>query len=111
MTDKKREEPEPVEPLVLDGVRYEAPLMGGDVGAPQDGGVLAAYDDATGRLLWTLVVYTHDNPDGDEDPEVYIRSITPAGDGRSLCVINEHGQEFRVDLETRTVTPITVRKD
>ncbi len=109
MADRKREEPAPVEPVILDGVRYEAPLLGGEVGAAQDSGVLAAFDATTGALLWTVIVYVHENPD-DEDPEVYITSIAVAADGRTLCIVNEHGLEFRVDLETRAVTPISISR-
>jgi len=106
MADRKREEPAPVEPLTLGGVRYEAPMLGGAVGAAQDGGVLAAYDAASGALLWTLVVY--ENPERDEDPEVYITSIRAAADGRTLCIVNEHGEEFRVDPETHAVARVSI---
>ena len=39
-----------VAPVVIGGIRYEAPHMGGVVGVDQDGGVLAAFDDKTGGI-------------------------------------------------------------
>jgi hypothetical protein len=48
---KKRVEPEPVTPVVIGTVRYEAAASGRALGLDQDGGVLRAIDMLTGAEL------------------------------------------------------------
>lgn len=96
-----RDDPVAVDPVTIDGVRYEAPTLGASVGVLQDGGVIAAYDQNSGALLWTQVVYAPEEED-DEDPEVYITAIEATPDG--LRVTNEMGRSFQIDLATREVS-------
>jgi hypothetical protein len=100
-----RNPPPHIAPLVRGGIRYER-RIGGDAD-PQVGGLLTAYDDATGRTLWTLAVY--DNPrdptlEGDAQ-DVFFREMRFEPDG-SLLVVNERGERFRVDVRARTSTPM-----
>jgi hypothetical protein len=103
-----RNPPPRIAPLVRDGVRYER-RIGGD-GDPQVGGLLTAYDLATSRALWTLVVY-----DNRRDPmlegdvqDVFFREMQFEPDG-SLLIVNERGERFSVDVRARTSTPLPGR--
>jgi len=108
MPSKKRRPPEPVPPVVIDGIRYEAPLTGGEVDERQDGGIVAAIDDKTGRLLWTEIIYKiKRDPDIEDDKtEVYIKSMLPTSNLKALKIVNEEGKNFQLDLATRKVKKI-----
>lgn len=95
----KRIAPKPVVPLVMNGVRYEAPFHG-------EAGVLTAYDAARGTQLWTLQVYKIDfDEDMEKDvQEIYITSIRPQDNQSGLVVTDEHGRVWLVDLATRAVS-------
>jgi hypothetical protein len=101
---KKRRAPADVEPVRLDGLRYEAPLMGQPFGFGQDGGIVTARDDATGDLVWSQRVYTVDDGDDieEEKQEVYIRTLALTDDRRALRVVNERGQRFGLGLDGRS---------
>lgn len=98
----KRVAPKPVVPLVMNGVRYEAPFTG-------QAGIIEAYDVTTGKLLWTLPVYKIDfDNDMEKDvQEVYITAIAQNADKNSLLVTDERRRVWVVDLATRAVTPGT----
>jgi hypothetical protein len=107
MKSAKRKVPKPP-PVVARGVRYEVEFGGKTRGFPHTGGVVAAVDDATGRELWTAVVYRVTfNPHKEEDTqEVFITDLALDGDETHLLVTNEAGERFAVDLETHAVTPV-----
>ena len=94
-----------VTPVVKDGVRYQ-PKVGGR-SDPQVGGLLAAYDVASGKELWTLIVYENKRrPDLEGDvQDVFFRSMKLQSDGR-LLIVNEHDERFAVDVNSRTSTPL-----
>ncbi|PTT81866.1 hypothetical protein DBR42_17465 [Pelomonas sp. HMWF004] len=104
----KRTAPKPVTPLVLDGVRYEAPLDIHALGYSGHGGVIAAFDDKTGAALWHLQVYrTVYDPHMEGDvQDVYITEIAAFDGGRALSVTHERRRHFRVDLADRSVQPL-----
>ena len=104
----KRKAPRPVAPLVLAGVRYEAPLDIHSLGYSGHGGVIAAYDDQTGAPLWHLRVYqTVYDPHMEGDvQDVYIAEIVALDGGGALQVTHERGRRFRVDLTDRSVRPL-----
>lgn len=108
MAEKKRRDPEPVEPVVLNGIRYEAPILGGEVDEHQDGGIVAAIDEKTGRLLWTAVIYPqeHDPDMEDDKQDVFIRSMAPDAKGKRLKIVNELGKAFWLDLATQKVSKV-----
>jgi hypothetical protein len=96
----------PVNPIEVDGVRYEQIRNGLTAGLDQMGGYLAAIDIASGRQLWVLKVY-----DNRRDPalegdvqDVFFRSMTRQADG-TLLIENERRLRFVVDPATRSVTP------
>ncbi len=103
---KKRRDPPKIEPVLLDGVRYEAPVTFEDMGNRYHGGVVTAIDDKTGRLLWVAQVYTQPklDPSKEKDKQrVYISELSPRKGGSELKVANEAGETFRIRLADQDV--------
>ena len=105
MKQSKRRAPK-APPVTHAGVRYEAVAGAKGRGFDQNGGVIAAVDEATDRELWTLVVYrvTYD-PQGKEPDtqDVFITGLEIDPKGQTLTVTNEKGRRFAVRLADRTV--------
>jgi hypothetical protein len=101
--------PPDVAPVSIDGVRY-AQRAGKEAVDGQVGGLLGAYDSA-GTLLWTLKVYDNRRrPDLEGDvQDVYFKSLAVEPDGR-LRIVNEVGDAFIVDVNTREVTALPKAK-
>ena len=97
---KKRAGPEPVDPVVIGAVRFEAPTDGKAKGLGQNGGFVVAHDAATGAELWTAKVYAIAyKPDMEGDKQdVFIIEMKPSADGRSLRVTDDRGRRWKVDL-------------
>ncbi|MCG5052496.1 MAG: hypothetical protein KA712_06015 [Myxococcales bacterium] len=94
-----------VEPIVLEGIRYEQVRNGLLAGLDQMGGYLAAYDDASGHRLWFLKVYGNrrtGEKEGDAQ-DVFFRSMVAESDG-TLRIENERRELFLVDVNSRTVS-------
>ena len=97
---KKRAAPEPVDPVVIGAVRYEAPADGKARGLGQNGGVVVARDAASGAELWTAKVYPiayAANLEADKQ-DVFIFDMKASPDGRALLVTDERGRRWRLDL-------------
>lgn len=103
--------PKPVSPVEIDKVRYEIIHRAKARGFGQDGGVITAVDIATGKELWTLVVYkTVYDPDEEIDvQDVYITKLIPSADKMSLRVENEAQRSYVVNLSTHEVLEVTER--
>jgi hypothetical protein len=104
MENQKRRIPK-VDPVSREGVRYEVVRGAKSRNFHQNGGVLAAIKEATGRELWTLVVYQIEFAPREEQDvqEVYITKLRLNKDGTQLLVENEKGQRFAVNLVDRKV--------
>jgi hypothetical protein len=103
---KKRAGPEPFEPVVVGGVRFEAPVDGKAKGLGQNGGFVLARDAASGAELWTAKVYAITyaaNMEGDKQ-DVFIIEMKPSADARALLVTDDRGRRWRVDLATHAAT-------
>jgi len=76
-------------------------------GFPQQGGVIAAIDTATGKELWALQVYTvaFDAQEEQDVQERYITSLAMSPDGQSLLVLAEGQRRCAVRLSDRSITP------
>ena len=103
MPEADRQAPPDVKPVLRDGVRYET-FVGG-MHDPQVGGLIAAFDAATGKRLWTLVVF-----DNKRDPhfegdvqDVFLREMHFDASGH-LQVVDEAGRHWVVDVKARTST-------
>jgi hypothetical protein len=103
----KRLAPEPVAPVSFEGRRYEAIHFGKARGLEQNGGYVAAIDEASGRELWVQRVYRirYDRGLEGDKQDVFITGLTLAPATRTLSIENERGARYRLDLRTRKVTP------
>lgn len=104
-TSKKRLAPPKAEPVVVDGIRYEAPVWGKTLGLGQNGGHLRAIDVATGDELWVLVVYEifYDGDMEDDKQDRFITNIRDIGN-RRLRIESERCGVYTVDTVSRSVT-------
>lgn len=93
----KRLAPDPVPPVIHDGVKYLAPNDNGREG------IVEARKADTGEKLWEVVVSTIKiDPKMEEDVQwVFITRLELSGD--KLLVTNEHGEHYALDLKTRKV--------
>jgi hypothetical protein len=104
---RKRAGPEPVDPVVIGAVRFEAPTDGKAKGLGQNGGFVVAHDAATGAELWTAKVYAiayKADMEGDKQ-DIFIIEMKPSPDGRALLVTDDHGRRWKVDLATHSAAP------
>jgi len=94
-----------VEPVRIGGVRYEQVPNGLLAGFDQMGGYLSAYDEASGKLLWSLKIYDNRRDPAREGDvqDVFFKSMKAQGDG-TLLIENERGKRFVVDPKSRAVT-------
>lgn len=104
--DKKRSGPEPVAPVRIGNTRYESLPFGKARGLEQNGGYIVAYDEGSGRELWTLKVYnvTYDPDMEDDKQDVFITALTFDKSRHRLLIENEEGNRFAVDLVSRAVS-------
>lgn len=101
--------PEPVTPVEINKVRYEIVHNAMFRGFGQHGGVISAVDVATGKELWTLIVYQteYDRNEEQDVQDVYITKFIPSKDKKMLQVENEAGKSYLVNLATQEVLEIT----
>ncbi len=101
----KRIAPPAVEPVTLDGLRFEAIHWGFERGLDQNGGYIAAIDTATGNERWILKVYEIDyDPKLESDvQDLFIERLAVSGD--LVEVTDERGRRFTVDPRTRAIRP------
>src|SRR5438270_558113 len=104
---KKRSGPDPVDPVRSGGIRYEAVPWGKARGLDQNGGYVAAIDEASGRQLWIRRIYRirYDRGREGDKQDVFITGLTLLPAARALAIENERGERYRLDLGTRKVTP------
>jgi len=103
----KRLAPEPVAPVSFEGRRYEVINFGKARGLEQNGGYVAAIDEASGNELWVQLIYRirYDRRIEGDKQDVFITGLTLAPRARALSIENERGARYRLDLRTRKVTP------
>ena len=107
MTMKKRTAPGQVEPVRLDGVRYERMGSGNVRDLGQNGGYVVAIDDQTGEELWVRKIYDieYDDEIEEDKQDVFITGLAVDLAKRVLLVSNERGERFVLDIDHRTVEP------
>ena len=100
----KRLAPKDVKPVVHEGIRYEVRHWEVTGGKNRTGGFIEAWDVATNRKLWELNIYKLSyDPELEKDvQDVFIASLKLAGD--KLVAVNERGEKFHVDINTREVS-------
>ncbi|MDI1261227.1 hypothetical protein [Aquabacterium sp.] len=105
MESPKRRVPN-VAPVVAGNTRYEVVRGARSRGFAQNGGVIAAIDVASGKELWTLMLY-ETAYDAQEEKDVQDRFITEMSlstDRQSLLVKSENKKTYLVKLADRAVT-------
>jgi len=105
---KERAEVPEVDAVIIKGTRYEALPWGKARGLGQNGGIVAAFDVASGRELWVLKVFEiacNAEMEGDKQ-DIFIAEMAVDGE-HHLRVVAERGHGvWRVDLQRRTATRI-----
>ena len=107
MESAKRRAPAPVKPVIVKGVRYEQMRRAKDHGFTQSGGVIAAVEDKTDKILWTVQLYKteYDAAEEQDVQEVYVKALALDKSGHALLATDERGRVWSVDLATHAVTP------
>ncbi|HEY8977845.1 MAG TPA: hypothetical protein VIN75_26760, partial [Burkholderiaceae bacterium] len=105
-----RAPPPRFEPCAFDGVRYDAAYASSDAAPRTRSGGVVAIDEATGRALWTVVLWTTpvEDAQGLFHPPRFLRRVSRGDEAGELRVEDEHGVLYVVDLATRafrTVEP------
>jgi hypothetical protein len=105
--EAKRLAPDPVAPVSFEGRRYEAIAFGKARGLGQNGGYVAAIDEASGRELWVQRIYRirYDRGLEGDKQDVFITGLTVLPTEHALRIENERGASYRLDLRTRKVRP------
>jgi hypothetical protein len=106
--DKKRAGPPTAAPVSRQGIRYEAIRGGKGRGLKQNGGYIAAVDEASGEEKWILKVYDvhYDKKMEADKQDVLITKLSFTKDGSELYVENERGKRFVVRLADQTVAEV-----
>jgi hypothetical protein len=104
-----RPAPARVPPVVHRGVRYEQNLAATPAAGMAPGGALAAHDDASGKLLWQMQVYTVPDtaPPGLSHPGRYFRAMSLVDGKEQLLIEDETGSRYLVDLQARSAEKIS----
>jgi len=105
MESAKRRAPV-AKPVTAKGIRYEQMRHAKDHGYTQGGGVIAAVDEKTDKLLWSVQLYkTEVDPAEELDAqEVYVKTLAFDKSGQALVATDERGRVWSVDLATHAVT-------
>ncbi len=95
-------------PVVVKGIRYEQMRRAKDHGFTQSGGVIAAVDEKSGEILWSVQLYkTEVDPAEELDAqEVYVKELALAKSGHALLATDERKRVWSVDLATHAVTQV-----
>jgi hypothetical protein len=87
-------------------VRYEVTAGPRNKGFKQNSGVISAVEEATAKVVWTIVVYkvTYEAGEETDAQDVFITDLKLGPDGKTLLVTNEAGKRFSVKLDDQSVT-------
>ena len=107
MESAKRRAPV-AKPVVAKGIRYEQMRRAKDHGFTQSGGVIAAVEEKTDKILWTVQLYKteYDSAEEQDAQEVYVKELKLDKSGHALLATDEHDRVWSVDLATHAVTQV-----
>ncbi len=107
MESAKRRAPT-AKPVTHQGIRYEQLRRPQEHGHTQAGGVLAAVDAGSGKVLWTLQLYeTAFDPKEERDAqEVYLSELRLDAKAGVLLASDERRRRWQVRLSDRSVTQL-----
>ena len=103
-----RAPPPRFEPCAFDGVRYDAAYATNDAVPRTRSGGVAAIDEATGRVLWTVALWSTPIEDGQGlfHPPRVLRRATRGDSAGELRVEDEFGVLYFIDLATQAVRQV-----
>jgi hypothetical protein len=104
MESAKRRAPV-VKPVVVQGIRYEPLRRPDEHGFTQSGGVLAAFNDKSGKYLWGVQLYTtpFDAAEERDVQEVYIKELAHDKARNAILATDERKRIWVVDIATHAV--------
>jgi len=99
-----RAPPPRFEPCAFDGVRYDAAYAtSGQPPLTRSGGIVAV-DEATGRTLWSVVLWTKAvSQEGLSVPPRFLRCVSRGERPGELRIEDEFGVLYFLDLQTHAV--------
>ena len=102
---RRRRLPPELDPVEVNGVRYQEVRQANKYGHKQKSGYLMASDAKTGELLWLLKVYeiNYDEDKETDVQEVFFIDMALSDDKKHLIIENELDHVYRVNIETQTV--------
>ena len=102
----KRIAPAKVAPVVTEEAVYSVPHFSN--GQPHNGGVIAAHDPKTKKLLWRAVVYevVYEKPLETDVQDIFITTLSLDKEHGLLIMSDESGRLFVLELATKKVTQI-----
>ena len=108
MESAKRRAPS-AKPVVAKGVRYEQMRRAKDHGFTQGGGVIAAVDEKSDKILWSVQLYKteYDLAEEQDAQEVYVKELALDKSGHALLATDERKRVWSVDLATHAVTQVS----
>ena len=107
MESAKRRAPV-AKPVVAKGIRYEQMRRPEEHGFTQSGGVIAAVDAKTDKILWCVQLYktAFDSAEEKDAQEVYVKELALDKSGHALLATDERKRVWSVDLATHAVTQV-----
>jgi len=111
MESAKRRAPT-ARPVTHEGIRYEQLRRPSEHGFHQAGGVIGAFDDASGKLLWAVQLYeTVFDPQEERDAqEVYVSELSIDAKAAALIAVDERKRRWKIGLADHVVTEIAPKK-
>lgn len=106
--NKKRVAPINIDPVILNGIRFEAVHWGKSRGLKQNGGFISAVNIASDKEIWLLKVYKI-NYDGDKEQDkqdCFITELYLDKNGLYLYVKNESNEMFEINISSKKIKRI-----
>ena len=109
MINADRLPPKEVEPIKIGNIKYEVLHWGKERGLDHNGGYVFATDIKQNKELWVLKVYSISyNSEMEEDvQDVFIESMSKVWFRNKLKIIDENGEKYLVDLDSKLVTKLS----
>jgi hypothetical protein len=110
--ESAKRRPPVAKPVVAKGIRYEQMRRPEEHGFTQSGGVIAAVDTRTDKILWTVQLYKteFDRAEERDAQEIYVKELALDKSGHALLATDERKRVWSVDLVTHAVTAAGTRR-
>lgn len=110
--ESAKRRPPLAKPVIAKGIRYEQLRRPEEHGFTQSGGVIAAVDTKTDKMLWTVQLYQteFDSLEERDAQEVYVKELALDRSGHALLATDERKRVWSVDLATRAVTAVGAQR-